>query len=43
MAGGRFVGWERIVIFAIVGTAANIIADQIGLVDYLAGWLGYGK
>jgi hypothetical protein len=43
MAGGqRNVGWQRVVILAAIGTAATLTADYLGLVDWLAGLIGYG-
>jgi len=41
MARGRNVGWQRTVILAIIGTTAAITADKLGLVNYLAGLMGY--
>ena len=42
MAGGGNVGWQRVVIIAIIGTIASVTADHLGLVDWVAGKIGYG-
>lgn len=43
MAAGRSVGWQRVIIIAIVGTVASVSADYLGLIDWIARRIGYGN
>lgn len=34
------IGWQRVIILTIIGAAATVTADRIGLVNWLAGLMG---
>jgi len=36
MAPGNTIGWQRVIVVTAIGTAAVLISDRIGLVNYLA-------